>query len=82
MAGVAKCNGDGSAPLKCNIKNCGMAFTAATHKRAFRIKTNHEQEHIFYPERFKNPKKYFENYKQELANYNKFDCNAEIFMSD
>ena len=79
---VARCNGDGSAPERCQIKNCGMAFTANTRRNAFRIKNTHENDHIFYPLRFEDPKEYFEKFKLELANPINSDCKAEIFMSD
>ena len=79
---VARCNGDGSAPERCQIKNCGMAFTANTRRNAFRIKNTHENDHIFYPLRFEDPKEYFEEFKLELANPINSDCKAEIFMSD
>ena len=76
VAEVVKCNGDGSAPERCVFKDCGMAFTADTRKHAYGIKHTHEEDHIH---RFKDPKKYFEKFKLEIATW---DCNAEIFMSD
>ena len=79
MAEVVKSNGDGCAPELCMFKDCGMAFTADTRKHAYRIKRTHEEDHIHYPRRFKDPKEYFEKFKLELATC---DCNAEIFMSD
>ena len=79
VAEVVKCNGDGSAPERCVFKDCGMAFTADTRKHAYGIKHTHEEDHIHNAHRFKDPKKYFEKFKLEIATW---DCNAEIFMSD
>ena len=79
VAEVVKSNGDGCAPELCMFKDCGMAFTADTRKHAYGIKHTHEEDHIHNAHRFKDPKKYFEKFKLEIATW---DCNAEIFMSD
>ena len=64
------CNGDGSEPVRCEVKDCDMVFMADTRNMALRKKWYHEDDHTANPHFFKDPK-YFESFKYEPKNLSK-----------
>ena len=64
------CNGDGSEPLRCEMKDCDMVFMADSRKLAQRKKWHHEYDHFANPHYLKDPE-YFESFKYEPKNLSK-----------
>ena len=64
------CNGDGSEPVRCEMKDCDMVFMADSRKLAQRKKWHHEYDHFANPHYLKDPE-YFESFKYEPKNLSK-----------